>query len=120
MILLQSIISGTSYQIKTLPKQSFEKTLTRSLEDMKITTSIADFAKFPLQTLFITDGYDFPEDDHLHIRKENVTAMYYGDDVFPLSGPESTPMVDFLIDYMIDHTEFGVDKAKEMAIKVIS
>ena len=77
MILLQSIINGTSYQVKTLPKQSFEKTLTRHIDDIKITSPIAEFAKYPLGTIFITDGYDFPEDDHLHIRKENVVAMFY-------------------------------------------
>jgi len=48
MILLQSFISGTSYQVKTLPKQNFEKSLMRHIDDMKITSPIAEFAKFPL------------------------------------------------------------------------
>lgn len=117
MILFRAFLEGTSFAIETLPGQSFEKKLPISVKDIKITAPISDILKFPLGTVFCTDGYDFPEDDHLHIRKENITAMYYGDDVFPLSGPESSPMVDFLIDYMIDHSEFGVDKAKEMAAK---
>ena len=62
MILLQSVISGTSYQIQTLPGQAFEKRLTRSLEDLRVTGPIAEFAKFPLGTIFIADEYDFPED----------------------------------------------------------
>jgi MoxR-like ATPase len=121
MILLQSIISGTSYQIKTLPKQSFEKTLTRSLEDMKITTSIADFAKFPLQTLFITDGYDFPEDDHLHIRKENIIALTFEGSLFPLSHLDKERLqqiCDYAVDYFLDSPDFGVEEAKKLATQM--
>ena len=118
MILLQSAISGTSYQVKTLPKQAFEKTLTRHIDDMKITSPIAEFAKFPLGTIFITDGYDFPEDDHLHIRKENVVAMFYDSTVFPLAHIDKMrlqEMADFTVNYMIDSELYGIEKAKAMA-----
>jgi MoxR-like ATPase len=43
--------------------------------------------------------------------------MYYENDVFPISDPSGIPMVDHLIDYMIDNSSYGVDKAKEMATK---
>jgi len=118
MILLQSFIHGTSYQVRTLPKQTFEKSLTRHIDDMKITSPIAEFAKFPLGTLFITDGYDFPEDDHLHIRKENVVPISYEGTVFPLAHLENEriqTVADFVVNYMIDSDEYGFDKAKAMA-----
>jgi len=118
MILLQSFISGTSYQLRTLPKQSFEKTLTRSLEDLKITSVIADFAKYPLETIFVTDGYDFPEDDHLHIRRENVVAITFDGSLFPLSHLEKNRMqaiCDYVVDYFLDTPEYGIEKAKTIA-----
>lgn len=119
MILFRAYLEGTTFAIQTLPGQSFEKRLPISVNDIKITAPIADIVKFPLGTVFCADesGYDFPEDDHLHIRKENITALYYDNDVFPLNCLESIPLVDYLIDYMIDHSEFGVDKAKEMTEK---
>lgn len=123
MILLQSFISGTSYQIKTLPRQSFEKTLTRSIEDMKITTSIADFAKFPLQTIFISDGYDFPEDDHLHVRKESIVALMFEGNLFPLSHLDKERLqkiCDYTVDYFLDSPDFGIEKAKEIAEQMAS
>lgn len=112
MILLQTIIEGTSYQIKTLPGQAFEKKLTRSLEDLKITGPIAEFAKFPLGTVFIADEYDFPEDDHLHIMKEHVHALFFEKSVFPISalGEEKIQQVcDFAIDYMLDSGTFDIE-----------
>lgn len=118
MILLQSYIQGTNYQVKTLPKQAFEKNLTRHIDDMKITSPIAEFAKFPLGTVFITDGYDFPEDDHLHIRKENVVAIFYEGTVFPLAHIDKDrlqQMADYAVDYMIDSADYGFEKAKAAA-----
>ena len=123
MILLQSIISGTSYQIKTLAKQSFEKTLTRNIDDMKITAPIADFAKFPLGTIFVTDGYDFPEDDHLHIRKENIIALSFDNNLFPLSHLDKERLqkvCDYAVDYYLDSPDYGVDPAKELATQMAS
>ena len=108
MILLQTYIQGTSYQIKTLPKQKFEKGLTRKIEDMKITGPIADFAKYPLGTVFVADAYDFPEDDHLHITKEHVKALYFENTVFPLVGYEHEKLqeiCDYTVDYLIDNGE---------------
>lgn len=118
MILLQTIIEGTSYQLKTLPGQAFEKKLTRSIEDLKITGPIAEFAKFPLGTVFIADEYDFPEDDHLHIMKEHVHAMFFEKSVFPISllGEEKIQQVcDFAIDYMLDSGTHDIDDVKSIA-----
>jgi MoxR-like ATPase len=123
MILLQSIIEGTSYQIKTLKGQAFEKKLTRSLEDLKITGPIAEFAKFPLGTIFIADEYDFPEDDHLHVMKEHVTAMFFEKSAFPISalGEEKIQEVcDFVVDYMLDCGDYDVDYVKDMATQFAS
>lgn len=123
MILLQSFIQGTSYQVKTLPKQAFEKTLTRSIEDLKITTSIADFAKFPLETIFVSDGYDFPEADHLHVRKENIIALSFEGNLFPLSSLDKERLqkvCDFAVDYFLDSADYGVEYAKKMAEQMAS
>lgn len=117
MILFKALLEGTSFAVQTLSGQSFEKSLPIDVRDIKITAPISDIVKYPLGTVFCTDGYDFPENDHLHIRKDSITAMYYEEEVFPISGPSAIPMVDHLIDYMIDNSAFGVDKAKEMAIK---
>jgi MoxR-like ATPase len=112
MILLQTKIEGTSYQLTTLPGQSFEKKLTRSVEDLKITGPISEFAKFPLGTVFVADEYDFPEDDHLHIMKEHATALFFDNNVFPIStlGEEKIQQIcDFTIDYMLDSGLYDVD-----------
>ena len=112
MILLQTKIEGTSYQLITLPGQSFEKKLTRNVEDLKITGPISEFAKFPLGTVFVADEYDFPEDDHLHIMKEQATALFFDSNVFPLSalGEEKIQEVcDFTIDYMLDSGKYDLE-----------
>lgn len=113
MILLQTRIEGTSYQLTTLPGQAFEKKLTRSIEDLKITGPIAEFAKFPLGTVFIADKYEFPEDDHLHIVSDTVTGLFFNGSVFPISalGEEKIQQVcDFTIDYMIDSGRYDLEK----------
>ena len=123
MILLQSIIEGTSYQIKTLKGQAFEKKLTRSLEDLKITGPIAEFAKFPLGTIFIADEYDFPEDDHLHVMKEHVTAMFFEKSAFPISAlgkAKIQKVCDFTIDYLLDCGDYGVEYVQDMATQFAS
>lgn len=118
MILFRAFLEGTSFQVQTLAGQAFEKGLPIAAEDIKITAPIADLVKFPLGTIFIASGYDFPEPDHLHMRKENVVALMYENTVFPLSGAEANPLVDYLMDYMIDHTDedwCGIDNAKAVA-----
>lgn len=115
MILLQSAIEGTSYQIKTLPNQAFEKKLTRSIEDLRITGPIADFAKYPLGTVFITNVYDFPEEDHLHIMKENVTPLFFESSIFPISKFSETELqetCDFVVDYMIESGKYDLEYIK--------
>jgi MoxR-like ATPase len=118
MILLQTSISGTSYQIKTLPKQGFEKKLTRHIDDLKITGPIAEFAKYPLGTVFLADKYDFPEDDHLHVHKDDVFALFFDMSVFPMVGKdkeEVQSICDYTIDYMIDSGRYEVDFIKNLA-----
>ena len=44
----------------------------KKVEDIKITCPIADFARFPLGTVFIATKVLFPESDHLHIEKESA------------------------------------------------
>jgi len=118
MILLQSFISGTSYQVKTLERQPFEKTLTRNVDDMRITAPIAEFAKFPLGTIFVADQFDFPEEDHLNIRKDDVVPLMYEGTVMPMSALEKTRLqaiADYVVDYMLDSSDFGVEAAKKTA-----
>lgn len=120
MILLQSVISGTSYQIQTLPGQAFEKRLTRSLEDLRVTGPIAEFAKFPLGTIFVADEYDFPEDDHLHIMKEHTTALYFESTVYPLSSMDAEKLqkvCDYTVNYLLDATTYDMDFIKDLAEK---
>jgi MoxR-like ATPase len=118
MILLRSNISGTSYQIETLPGQAFEKRLTRSLEDLKITGPISEFAKYPLGTVFIASSYDFPEDDHLHVMNDHVTALFYESTVYPISSLDKTfiqEMCDYTINYMLDSGYYEMEYIKQMA-----
>jgi MoxR-like ATPase len=120
MILFRAFLEGTSFQVQTLAGQAFEKELPISVEDIKITAPIADLVKFPLGTIFIANNYEFPEPDHLYLRKESVVAIMYDCVPFPLSGPEANPLVDYLMDYMIDNTEddwCGIDNAKVLATK---
>jgi MoxR-like ATPase len=123
MILLQSVIAGTSYQIQTLPGQPFEKHLTRSLEDLRVTGPIAEFAKFPLGTIFVADEYDFPEDDHLHVMKEHATALFFENSVYPLSGINSEKlqkMCDYTINYMLDSGKYEMDYIKGISEQLSS
>jgi hypothetical protein len=119
MILLQSFIEGTSYQVRPLSNQAFEKTLTRKVEDMKITCNIADFARFPLGTVFICTEAEFPETDHLHIGKDKAPALMYNGSVFPLVGYTNLPeMVDYTVDYMLSSSEYGLDAAQKFTKQV--
>jgi MoxR-like ATPase len=118
MILLQSFIEGTSYQIRPLSGQDFEKSLTRKVEDMKITASVADFARFPLGTVFIANSFEFPETDHMHIAKDAAMPLFFGESVFPLSSVEVLgPIVEYTVDYMLGagNETYGIDKAKAFA-----
>ena len=117
MILLNTVIEGTSYQLKTLPKQAFEKKLTRHIDDLKITGPIAEFAKYPLGTVFVAETYDFPEDDHLHIVAGNIHPMYFQDSAFPLStiGEKLQDICEYTIDYLIDYSSMEHDAIKSLA-----
>lgn len=118
MILFRAFLEGTSFQIETLPGQPFEKTLPIAATDIKITAPIADIVGFPLGTIFIAQTYDFPEADHLHIRKEDVIALMYNGVVYKQMFPEATPLVDYLMDYMIDNSSIewcGIENAKKLS-----
>jgi MoxR-like ATPase len=120
MILFKSSMSEESlrYEIKPLPNQPFMKSLTRGLDDIKITAPVADFASKPLGSIFITDGYDFPETDHLHIRKENVVPLLFSEMLFPMSHIQQErvqKLGDYAVDYFLDNSEFGVDFAKNIS-----
>jgi len=115
MILFRAFLEGVSFQVETLAGQDFEKDLPIAAVDIKITAPIADIVKFPLGTVFITDGYDFPEADHLHIRKENIVAMVYENTIFPIAiNDRHSTLIDYLVNYMIDHVEYGIDVAKQV------
>lgn len=118
MILFRAFLEGTSFQIQTLPGQAFEKDLPIAAQDIKITAPISEIVGFPLGTIFVAHQYDFPEADHLHFRKEDIVALVYNGTAFIQSGSEANPLVDYLMDYMIDHTEeewCGIDNAKALA-----
>lgn len=118
MILLQSFLNGTTFEVKPLPDQSFEKSLTRHIDDVKITYPIPECSRFPFGTIFISDDYDFPEDDHIHIPKGNMTPISLEGTVFPLAHIETErlqKLSDYIVNYMIDNREYGFDKAKAMA-----
>lgn len=119
MILLQTSIVGTSYQIRPLDKQSeLEKHVTRNIEDLKVTAPVQEFAKSPLGTVFITDGYDFPEDDHLHVRKENIVPLFFDSTVFPLTALDKERMqtiCDFTVDHLLDKGSYEMDFIRSIA-----
>lgn len=121
MILLQSFIEGTSYQVRPLPNQpAFESKISRKVEDIKITCTIADFARFPLGTIFICQVPEFPETDHLHIPKDAAPALIFGDSVFPLVGfgEDLQTIADYTVDYMLQSSEFGIEKAQAFTKQV--
>lgn len=115
MILLQSFIEGTSYQMRPMPGQSFEKTLTRKVEDLKITCNVASFARFPLGTVFVCTAPEFPEADHLHIPNDGAPALFFNDNVFPMAHLEADKLkaiVDYTVDYMFSNPDFDIEKAQ--------
>ena len=118
MILLQSLIAGTSYQIKPLEGQSFEKKLKRNVEDLRINAPIQEFAKHPLGAIFIATDYDFPEDDSLFIKQENVFPVMYNTSMLPTGITDPTLLqkpINYLIDYMIDHQDtYDMDTIKNI------
>lgn len=115
MILFRAFLEGTSFQIETLPGQTFEKTLKCSLETMRVTAPLADIVKFPLGTVFIAKNYSFPDEDHLYIQKEDVVALYYEENVFGISDEFQNDYINYLIDYMIDSSDYGIESAKKYA-----
>lgn len=120
MILLRSFIEGTSYQIRPLASQPFEKDLTRKLEDTKITSNIAEFAKFPLGTIFYSHTIEKPEADHIHIPTGAAIPLLMGENVYPLVGISEEnlkTMVDYVVDYMIqvNNEDFNLETAKKFA-----
>jgi len=118
MILFRAFLEGTSFQIETLPGQAFEKTLPLAVQDIKITAPIGEVVAFPLGTIFIAHKYDFPESDHLHFRKEDIIALVYNNTAYKQQCPEANPLLDYLIDYMIDNTTnewCGLENAKKTA-----
>jgi MoxR-like ATPase len=121
MILLQTKIEGTAYQVKPLADQAFEKTLVvGNPEDMRISSPIPEFAKFPLGTIFVAQKYSFPEEDHLVIEAEGLINLMFNNTPFKtgiqaLNEETRTKVLDYVVDYMIDSIDFGVEKAKEFA-----
>jgi MoxR-like ATPase len=119
-MLLKSFIEGTNYHVRPLEGQAIEKSFTRKMEDVKITCTIADFAQFPLSTLFFCENPEIPEGDHLHIPKGAAIPLMYGTSVFPLTtlGDKLESVVNYTVDYMISNTEYGIDAAKDFTKKV--
>lgn len=123
MILLQTKIEGTSYQVRPLKGQLFEKTLTvANMEDMRISGPIPEFAKYPLGTVFVAKGYDFPDPDHLNIHAEGLYPLMFDDKPFLASFDGMLPekiaeILDYVVEYMIDSSDFGVEKAKDIISK---
>jgi MoxR-like ATPase len=124
MILLQTKIEGTSYQVRPLVGQPFESTVTVAhMEDMRITGPIPEFAKYPLGTIFVATQFDFPDPDHLNIHAEGLIEILFNGKPFltkleSLEESLKTKVFDYVIDYMIDSSEYGVEKAKEFAESV--
>jgi MoxR-like ATPase len=118
MILFRAFLQGVSFQIETLPGQEFEKALPISVQDIKITAPIAEIVAFPLGTIFAAHRYDFPEADHLHFRKEDIVALTYNNTAYKQQCPEANPIIDYLMDYMIDNPTIewcGIENAKKMS-----
>jgi len=119
-MLLKSFIEGTSYHIRPLDGQDIEKSLSRKMEDVKITSTISDFAQFPLGTLFFCNNVEMPETDHIHIPKGSAIPLLYNGSVFPLTtlGESLKDVVNYTVDYMLSSTEYGIDAAKKFTSAV--
>lgn len=119
MILLQSYIDGTSYQIKPVANQkALEGKLKGKLEDLRVTGPVVEFAKAPVGTLFISKSYDFPEEGHLHVMADKLYSMWYNGFVFPIGNattPEFAEMAKYVAEHMVDNAEYGADVARQYA-----
>lgn len=117
MILLQSCIEGTSYQIKPIANQTAIKGVKTKLEDMRVTGPVSVFAKSPVGTLFLSKSYDFPEEGHLHIMDSQLYPMWYSNFVFPndMTTSEYTEAAVYIINSMIENAEYGPDTARKYA-----
>lgn len=114
MILFRAFLDGTNFQIEVLPNQQFEKKLSCTLETMRITAPLADIVKFPLGTVFIAKEYSFPDEDHLFIQKSDIVALFYDDTAFAIKDDGSqNDLVDYMIEYMIDSSDYGIEAAKK-------
>jgi nitric oxide reductase NorQ protein len=108
------IDAAARFVIRLLPGQAIIRDLDRPLEDLKITSDTGKIARLPVGTVFVSSEFVWPEDGHLHINK--FTPLFFEDSVMPFAGgmsPELQDQLDFLVDYLIDHEEYGLEKAKE-------
>ena len=116
MILLQSYLDGSSYQIKPLANQPVIKEKYKGLlEDLRTTGPVMQFAKSPVGTLFLSKSYDFPEAGHLHIMTENLTPIWYDGFLFPNAHGMSIDDAIFIANIMCDNSEYGSDVARKYA-----
>jgi nitric oxide reductase NorQ protein len=115
MILLQTSIEGTSYQVRPLKNQKFESTLTVPLEDLQIKATVADFARFPLGTVFFCEIEEMSAGNEIFIPKNSTVPVYFDETVFPLTAENKKEIWNHIINYMLDNPEIGVDTAKKFA-----
>lgn len=117
MILLQTRMEGASYQLTPLANQKkLTELISLAVEDIPVKGPIAECAKNPLGTIFITNDYSIEEDESIMVHSCN--PLYWQDTVFPMSHlatKDMTDLVNYLIEYMIVND--GEEKAKEMAEK---
>ena len=117
MILLQTRMEGASYQLIPLAHQkNLEEHISLAVEDIAVTGPIAECAKNPLGTVFISDDYKIEEDDSLTIH--TCIPLYWNETAFPMShlpAEEMTEKINHLIEHMI--TNDGEEKAKVIAEK---
>lgn len=111
-ILFKTDIEGTRFEIRLLPGQPILKEIP-NLADLKITGPLAALTRLAMGTVFSSSNFTFPEEGHLHIN--DFTPMFFEKNILPMASgitPELTESINFMIDYMIDSEDFGVELAK--------
>lgn len=118
MLLIKTKMEGANVSFQPLSDQAIESEITVKMEDLKIAGDFIGCTKYPIGTTFIimTGGHTFPEPDFLNLAKELTFPLFTDSTVYNLSNfnkDNLKEVCDYVINHMIDSSEFGVDKAKE-------
>jgi MoxR-like ATPase len=115
--LFTTAIEGMQFAIKLLPQQPVLRDMERHIDDVKVQGMINEIAKHGIGTVCVATEYVMPEDGVITIVKFQpaFTVDAEGNPSLKTAGDLSEAdqeTFEFIVDYLIDSSEYGVDKAK--------